>query len=290
MNIICNDQIKSIQLNQLKMLSTSCDKADGGLPSIYWHLLVKKRLHNSNVFYYNGKQLIGFLSVYFFYQDTCEITLLVHPQHRHHNVARQLLKNILFSLTVKQMQRVIFSMPIEINTSWLTNRGFIYKHRECHMERIGYKALPVSNTVLQIRTATAKDIPWLKEAEHACFPGTENNPDYISILNDKVYTLLIATLNDQLVGKAQLRWHEKEAFLSDVAVLPEFQRRGFGSTILVHCINHAHIQEKAKLILDVLATNIHAVHLYSQYGFKITQQHDYWYVMLSQLTTMTFNS
>src|SRR4051812_19799815 len=92
--ILQNNQLSALQLQQLHELAALCQTTDGGVPCLYPHLLKEKRETDNNLLYYKNNQLIGFLSVYFFYADACEISLMVHPDYRQQKIATQLLQPI----------------------------------------------------------------------------------------------------------------------------------------------------------------------------------------------------
>ena len=102
-----------------------------------------------------------------------------------------------------------------------------------------------------------------------------NNPDY---------HLFIAEIEDQIIGKAHIRREKEVAYLSDIAILPDFQKQGFGSELLTKMINEALQLGARELLLDVATHNTsNAVNLYLRHGFKILLQHDFWSISMGHL-------
>ncbi|OCH99009.1 hypothetical protein A8135_09680 [Legionella jamestowniensis] len=283
--IICNNQVSDSQLQAIQDLAALCREQDGGIPSFYNHLLLQKRPTENNVFYYQDDQLLGFLSVYFFYEDACEVSLLVAPAHRRQGIAKQLLTTIIPLLIAKEMNTLIFSSPTTINSHWLTEQAFIYRNSEYHMLRKSYEPIFIANPKLQIRKAILDDIPVLCSIDEACFSGQQENmmSRFSLLLNDSNYTLLLALHNNDGVGKAHIHWQPKGAIFSDIAILPQHQGQGWGGELLSYCINQALALGKSKLMLDVETTNQNALNLYIRLGFKTANVSDYWMIPLRTL-------
>src|ERR1700744_916642 len=100
-----NNQLDATQLSALEDLADLCKKADGDLPPMYYHILEQKRISNNNFLYFQKDKLIGFLSVYFFYTDACEVSLIVAPKHRRKGIAKKLLLEALPLVEGKQMAK-----------------------------------------------------------------------------------------------------------------------------------------------------------------------------------------
>ncbi|CEK09335.1 GNAT family N-acetyltransferase [Legionella hackeliae] len=285
--IICNNQIDDDQLKAIQDLASLCREHDGGTPTFYNHLLIQKRPTENNVLYFQDNQLLGFLSVYFFYEDACEVSLIVSPLHRRQGIAKQLLQTIMPLLTAKEMTTLIFSTPTEINDDWLINQGFSYRNSEYHMQRNGYDPIFMPTPKLHIRKATEDDIPALCAIDEACFPEHQENmiSRFSMLLNDASYTLFLASYNHIIVGKAHIHWQSKEAIFSDIAIFPQYQGQGWGGELLSYCINQALTSGKNKLMLDVETSNQNALHLYTRLGFKTANVSDYWVIPLPQLLT-----
>ncbi|PUT42131.1 N-acetyltransferase [Legionella taurinensis] len=290
--LICNRHITGQQLKDFDQLLDVCRQADGGLPAFYRHILTQKRDTESNVLYYEKDRLVAFLSVYFFYSNACEISLLVAPSHRRQGLSRLLLETILPLLTAKQMDFVIFSMPSNLNASWLANSGFSYQQTEYHMQRNGYKPILLNQPRLTVRKAEFNDVETLCAIDDACFKeGQMSVPSrFITLLDDTDYSIFVALLDGKPVGKAHIRWQETHALFSDIAILPAYQRQGLGSELLAYCINHALTQGKDRQELDVETTNRGALDLYLRHGFSVLYEHDYWFIPIDSLRIMLVSS
>ncbi|HHF7367699.1 TPA: GNAT family N-acetyltransferase [Legionella bozemanae] len=278
-------QLTEEQLKELEELKAVCKKKDGSVPNLYTHLLIQKRNLPTVLRYHDKQRLVGFLSVFFFYEDAVEISLLVHPDYRRKGIAKKMLRNILPLVKEQGYFKLIFSSPYLLNSQWLPELGFSYMHSEYYMERHDLTPLLDYQKNLTYRTATEKDIPLLCVLDEACFFKTEVElvPRFEHILSDRTYQIILAFEDNHLVGKAHIRWEKNGATLSDIAVLPIRQGKGLGTALISHCINYALSEGKPHLNLDVETHNQKALNLYTRLGFLTENSCDYWEVDFYEL-------
>lgn len=279
------NQLNEQQLQDLKKLSELCKKKDGSIPNLYTHILTQYRTFPASLLYYHDKQLIGFLSVYFFYDDAVEIGLLVHPAHRKQGIAKQLLQTIFPLIQFQNYFKLIFSIPSVANNKFLLDARYTYCHSEYYMERGDLSPILEYKHQLTFRLAHVDDIPILCSLDECCFPQKHGNlPDRFShLLNNREYNILLAYHEHRLIGKTHIRWDEKGATLSDIAVYPEQQDKGYGSTLIAHCINKALEEGKPLLNLDVETHNKRALNLYTRLGFVVQNACDFWSIDIDDL-------
>lgn len=289
--LVSNQQLTETQLHAVTALAACCQLTDSGLPHLYEHLLKQKRSSNNNVLFYRNDDLLGFLSVYFFYDDACEISLMVTPSHRRQGIARILLTHILPLLYSKQMQKVIFSMTASTQNDWLKHLGLSYLQSDYKMERHSYKPILYEPQLL-IRKAEEMDIPSLRLLDSQCFPSQETSSveRFNHIMQEHEYTILVAIREGAIVGKAHIRWQTDGAVFSDIAITPTLQKKGLGGELLSYCINHSLEEGANRLHLDVEATNSNALSIYLRHGFKTVNQHDYWQTSIKQLQALLLDA
>ena len=276
--MIRNQQLSTQQLADLDALWSDCKRADGNGVTIYKHLLEQLRPNSCNTLYYQQTQLIGYLSTFFFYEGVCEITLMVAPAFRRLGIATRLIKDTLPFIYDHPIKTLLFSMPNGINDHWLSQRGFCYQNSEFQMQRLGHEPLITTNKSLIVRPATPSDIPDLCAIDSVCFPTQQ--PDmairFYTLLQDPGYKLFIALLAGEPIGKVHLSWQQNNTRLTDIAILPQFQGCGFGSEMLINCINYCLAENNSNLSLDVETNNQDALRLYTRLGFIINNAYDFW--------------
>ena len=276
--LIQNHQINAQQLAQLDVLSTDCKIADGNIVAIYRHLLIDYRPASCNILHYHEEQLIGFLSTFFFYEDRCEMTVMVAPAFRRQGIAKRMLYEILPLIHARNIKTLVFSTPHDLNNLWLMALGFSYQHSEYQMHRQQNEPVAIQDDSLTVRLATHADIPALCFIDSACFSKQQLDMTsrFDNLLNEPNYKLLILHREGVPIGKAHLHLQQDNTRLTDLAILPPVQGLGFGSTLIAHCINYSLATKQPNVILDVETINQQALKLYIHLGFVINNACDFW--------------
>lgn len=289
--IIKNHQLSHAQIIEVDRLVAACEEHDAGKPAYYRHLLIENR-EAPNILYYDNQQLIGCLSVFYFYAHACEISLFIHPKYRRQGISRQLLDAILPELQQRGYVRVIFSCA-QSHSPWLKSLGLQKEESEYNMLHNADIPLPPQSNNLEVSSATNKDIPSLFAIDKVCF--TEHNSrslaQFAQWLQRHDYQIIIATYQQQIIGKAHVRiLTPQQVILSDIAILPAFQKRGFGSELLNKTLHHIYTNlplKQPKIVLNVATHNTsNALNIYLHHGFKITSQCDYWSIHLVNLLSI----
>ena len=290
--LIQTPELGKQQLAALDLLCADCKATDGNVVAIYRHLLGKNRGRPSNLLYYQ-QTLTAFLGAYFFQENACEIALMVAPEFRHQGIASLMLTALLPLLKSEGIDRLIFSSPHGLNDNWLPASGLCYQGSEFQMQRYSHEPIAGCDPTPHIRLATQADIPALCAIDTACFSTQTANMSarYENLLTDPALCLFVIHQGDDTpVGKAHITWQATGARLSDIATIPYAQGRGFGSALLTHCINYALASNKPDIILDVEATNKHALGLYTRHGFTINNAHDYFCFERSRVQNLSCGS
>lgn len=280
-------KLNAKKLSLLNKLCADCRRHDGNLIPFYPHLLSQHRSTACNILCYQREQLIGFLSIFFFYQDACEIVLMVSPHYRRRGLATRLLKRAFLLLKNHPVKTVIFPSPTQINDAWLHQHGFYYQISEYEMQCTHRDRISLEQERLEICDATENDIPILCDIDNACFPLQSPYPSlrFQEILCDPQYKVLIAFKDGLPIGKAHIATRQHQNFLSDIAILPTYQGQGYGGFLLGYCINACLNLNSLPIKLTVETTNQQALTLYSRQGFKVTNAYDYWAISAANFTS-----
>ena len=287
------DQLTPQQLVDLDALCVACQSIDGNFVALYKHLLTYQRPLPCNFLYYEGDTLIGFLTTYFFLEDTCEVALLVAPAYRQKGLASHLLAMAMPIIQSQNVTKLTFSTPNITFQEAFQQRGYDFRNTEYQMRRTEPNPIIARKRDLTIRPARDTDLAILVELDSICFPTPQMHAAYRfqQILRDANYQLFVAIKNGVTIGKAHISFELGGARFTDIAVRPSYQGRGFGSTILTHCINFCVAQNKSNICLDVEAINQQALKLYTHRGFKISNAYDFWTIPIKKLVnTSSYSS
>ena len=271
-------QMNGKQIADLELLISRCKTVDHNTIPIYKHLIDKRHALACNTLYYEASTLMGYLRTFFFYADACEIALMVDPQYRRQGIARKLLNEITPVIHSEGMHQLIFSTPKDLHQDWLTILGLRYRNSEFQMQFNPKKPSAISFKPMQIRLASIQDMDILVHLDAICFP--KKNPNAKALFHNLFLTsncgIFVITQENRVVGKAHVFKESDRARITDIGVLPDYRGRGIASALIKQCINHALINNKPKITLDVEVNNISALSLYDALGFDIVNAHDYW--------------
>jgi len=116
-----------------------------------------------------------------------------------------------------------------------------------------------------------KDLPEVDRIEHMCFTTPWDIRSFEYELEHKDTILKVAVLNNQIIGYVCVRTILDITHMLNLAVLPEFRRRGIGSMLLRDALNELK-QSKPDInliTLEVRESNTAAIKLYEKFGFKV---------------------
>lgn len=78
----------------------------------------------------------------------------------------------------------------------------------------------------------------------------------------------VALLNDKVIGSVMVGYEGHRGWINYLAVLPDCQRRGYGSELVEKAINELKKLGCLKVNLQVRRSNIFAAEFYKHLGFK----------------------
>jgi len=267
-------------LSHLKQLMQRCKQQDGNVIAYYPNLLAHTRPTPATLMYYNDhQQLISFAAVFFFEENIGEISLATDPRYRDQGLARQLLRTLLENLHQEQIVEIIrFSFPVNHYDSPLIKRNFYYHHSEYDMEHTLLYPISLELNDVEFIEASPEHIPVMQELDSQCFPKSPgfSRARFIELLADPNYCIFLAIHQGQIIGKSHLACYPQSTRLSDIAIAPAFQSRGFGRQLIIHSMNHAWLKHSPHLTLSVETNNRKALTLYKHLGFTISNAIDFW--------------
>ena len=118
---------------------------------------------------------------------------------------------------------------------------------------------------ITIGVATPEDIAYIANIEKACFscPWSHN-----AILESMTAgtAFYIARIDNKIAAYMGLSKIAGEGYVTNIAVLPEYRRKGVGKTLLQYVINDCE-NELEFISLEVRVSNDTAISLYNKFGF-----------------------
>lgn len=128
----------------------------------------------------------------------------------------------------------------------------------------------------QISILKPVDLAAAFQIELAChkFPWSEKV--FASNQGERYFNLKL-NLNEKMVGFAITQVVADEATLFNIAIHPEYQRKGCGRFLLEYLIEQLTVRTVMILWLEVRASNKYAIVLYESLGFnQVSRRHGYY--------------
>ena len=273
-------QLDETSLIALQSLLGACQKVDGHIIPVYPHLLAEHRPGPSSLLYYDEGMLVGFLAIFHFHPDTCEITLLVDPTYRKQGLATALWGTMLPSVRAirPSIKYLIVSTPSGLHQAELEQHAFKFQHSEYNMAYSNNTPCMIPETPLTMRPAEHSDIPSLCIIDKACFDPNRQQAAlrFERTLDNPNVHVFIAEHHHQIIGQVHLTFENTQTRITDLAVLPDLQKQGFGHALIAHCLAYAYKHQQYRVVLVVAAQNQRALLLYQNLGFKTYNAVDYY--------------
>ena len=122
---------------------------------------------------------------------------------------------------------------------------------------------------LKIRPAEEKDIDSIAALEPLCFddPWT---PQMIrsDVMDIPFSTYVLGEVDEKLVGYVGIMVVRDECQVNNVAVHPDYRKKGIGGTLLKTALSFAKKNAAEEAFLEVRESNDDAISLYESMGFK----------------------
>lgn len=117
------------------------------------------------------------------------------------------------------------------------------------------------------RDMTQADVPAVAEMEKLCFRSPWSKRMLKEELMNPIALYHVFELNGELIAYAGMWIHFDEAHITNVAVLPEYRRKGYGRRIMLLSMQAAAEAGAAQMTLEARESNSGALAMYSQLGF-----------------------
>lgn len=123
---------------------------------------------------------------------------------------------------------------------------------------------------VKIVPMAAEHLEWLEQLERMCFSRPWSKKMLAEELDNQCAAFLVAVEpeTEQPVGYAGLLVVADEGYITNVAVFPEYRRRGVAAQLLSVFENFARGSHLAFLTLEVRPSNTAAIALYESFGFR----------------------
>lgn len=122
----------------------------------------------------------------------------------------------------------------------------------------------------QVVPLETQHLPGVAGLEKICFTTPWSEESLRTELSNPMAVMLCAVDEQgRVLGWAGFQHILGEGSVTNVAVAPEVRRRGIGQALMAHLLDKARMHALASLTLEVRASNVAAIALYENLGFKV---------------------
>lgn len=114
---------------------------------------------------------------------------------------------------------------------------------------------------------TSADVDMVAELDKKCFSIPWSRQSFAEEMENKIAVYFVATDEDNVIGYCGFWQASDEGDITNIAVLPEYRRKGIGGMLVERLIAEANNMELVLLTLEVRKSNVPAQALYKKYGF-----------------------
>ena len=113
------------------------------------------------------------------------------------------------------------------------------------------------------------DLDEVMEIERLSFKTPWSRFAFIHEMQFERSLFKVMRIGGRLVGYGGFWYVLDEAHISNIAIHPDYRKRGLAKTLLIHLLEEAIAKGASKATLEVRRSNIAAQRLYGAFGFKV---------------------
>lgn len=120
---------------------------------------------------------------------------------------------------------------------------------------------------IKIDKMQACDIPYVAELDKNCLIESWSEQNYKESLKNPNYNILVAKLDDKIVGFISMYHAADEGYICNIAVEKNFRKCGIGTCLINEAVAHSKNKNLKFLTLEVRESNMGAIKFYEKLGF-----------------------
>ncbi|BAT72062.1 ribosomal-protein-alanine N-acetyltransferase [Thermosulfidibacter takaii ABI70S6] len=122
---------------------------------------------------------------------------------------------------------------------------------------------------IKVREASFLDIPRMVKIDKKVFKKPWGYDAFFGEFFKSFSKIIVAEIDGKVVGFVVLWIMSPEAYLANIAVDPDYQGKGIGSTLLREVVRICEEEMVSSLVLEVRVSNKSAINLYKKFGFEM---------------------
>ncbi len=274
------NQLTEQQKKEIYELVTICNKTD----RLHGNAFLEQELNiYSDVpcffLYYDSKNLVSFLSLFFSHVDEVEISAYTHPDYRRQGHFSNLLCCAFSLLKSFPIKRILFMAEPHCNHTIKTLSSLHAKYLYSDYSMTLFRNCPyiLSEFDFSLSLAHEEDFKILSSIHAEAFGVEEDvSKDFLLDIFSQDSVLCYKFLfKNNTIGFCNVLQNASSVFLFGICIRKRVQNRGYGKIMMKFLLNDLLLLKKS-ITLQVNSLNIPALHLYQQLGFSPTICFDFY--------------
>jgi len=121
---------------------------------------------------------------------------------------------------------------------------------------------------MTIRWIARSDLPDVLKIEKASFENPWTEQDFIYFLRQRKTLGMVIECDNIVIGYMVYKLRKSEYYLKNLAIHPDFRRRGFGAKLIKKLVDKLLTGNRDNIYLNVVETNLGAQLFFKAVGFK----------------------
>lgn len=126
----------------------------------------------------------------------------------------------------------------------------------------------IQQNKVEFRLATLEDVAWLNYTNNSNNPDQWDTDKFVRLFEYNI-PIWIVTVNGERAGLASYLMCLSEGRILSFVVDKRFQKNGYGRLLLKKVLEEIRKQDAKYVMLEVRVSNFKALHLYTNFGFRI---------------------
>jgi len=123
---------------------------------------------------------------------------------------------------------------------------------------------------VQVRWMVRRDFAQVLTIEESCFEFPWTAEEFLQCLQQPNCLGMVAEYEERIVGFVIYETPKNRLFVSNIAVVPEFQRHGIARQMIQKLVTKMIHQRRQKITIEIRETNLPALLCFRALGFKST--------------------
>ncbi|MDE3134781.1 MAG: GNAT family N-acetyltransferase [Acidobacteriota bacterium] len=272
--------LSSAALEAIAGLERRVLAADGGRLKLEWATLRSRPTEAvSDLLWWDGERLLGFVGIYGFGREQLELTGMVDPDARRRGIARALFEAALPLCRERGRRRLLLVVPRVSPGGDEFARAYdmSFEHSEHAMTLRSRPEPAPARDETCVRQAVADDIPALSALYRDGFGHARVDPDRLA--SERSRTLMLER-DGQIVGTIAVARDGRRGAVYGFVVDTGQRGQGIGHEVLRRVCQDQFDTGAERVDLEVEVANDRALGLYTSVGFELAATDDYYELAL----------